>query len=276
MARFNRIDRNSSYLLAGFSAAVVGVFCIDRELDRAVDGGTQVALRLASLDFCECRHNHALCRHRNVTHGIALLLISCAGVFRLATVGTQMEIYRCILIGAESTGKTELAQALAQLLPAAWSCEYVRTFIETHRRAVQITDLEMILAGQLANEQCALQQAAKQGWRWVVYDSNCWMTTLYARELYGVSLPLPPASYCGDNCLYLLCEPDIPWSPDPGQRDGPATRTRFHQLFAAELLRCKIPFVRIKGLGANRCKNALAACCEWTASKNHQSKNSNE
>lgn len=171
----------------------------------------------------------------------------------------QMEIRRCILIGAESTGKTELAQSLADALPATWSSEYVRTFIEQVKRPVEVEDLNRILAGQLANERTAIETARQRGLGWVVHDTNCWMTVLYARELYGVILDLSSSHYQGDHCLYLLCEPDIPWSPDPGQRDGPATRERFHLLFETELRLAGIPFARIKGTGPERLKSALAA-----------------
>jgi nicotinamide riboside kinase len=169
----------------------------------------------------------------------------------------QMEIRRCILIGAESTGKTELAQALARALPATWSGEYVRTFIEQRQRPVVVDDLPAILAGQLAYERAALAAAIERGLTWVVHDTNAWMTTLYARELYGTPLELDADNYCGRDFTYLLCQPDIPWTPDPGQRDGPATRERFHRLFETELQSAGIPFYPVSGEGEERIRNAL-------------------
>ncbi len=173
----------------------------------------------------------------------------------------QMEIRRCILVGAESTGKTELAQALSCLLPATWSGEYVRTFIEYVRRPVEVNDLSAILAGQLAYERAAVEAASQQCLQWVVHDTNAWMTTLYARELYGSRLALDANHYRGQDFTYLLCQPDIPWTPDPGQREGPATRERFHRLFEKELQAAGIPFYSLSGQGEERICNALGLLC---------------
>ena len=67
------------------------------------------------------------------------------------------------------------------------------------------------------------------------------------------------ARYLAAVTVDLLTQPDIPWVPDPGQRDSPEARARLHWLFEAEIERRRLPHVRLAGTIEQRMQLATAA-----------------
>jgi nicotinamide riboside kinase len=58
--------------------------------------------------------------------------------------------------------------------------------------------------------------------------------------------------------LYLLCNTDIPWQPDP-MRENPADRDRLFILYLNELESRSLPYSIIKGTAHERLERAMAA-----------------
>ena len=56
--------------------------------------------------------------------------------------------------------------------------------------------------------------------------------------------------------LYLLCNTDIPWEPDP-LRENPEDRERLFELYKTELEERKLPYAIIGGTGKERLENAI-------------------
>ncbi|MGH1344746.1 MAG: AAA family ATPase [Nannocystales bacterium] len=161
---------------------------------------------------------------------------------------------RIVLIGAESTGKSTLAAALADAQGLPQTGEFVRTYVEGLDRPLRRVDLDPIANGQLAEEDRHLDAPA------VLHDTNVLSTLIYARHYFGVTQEwLEQAFAARHYALYLFCQPDIPWAPDPGQRDSPEARDAQHELFAAELELRGLPTIRIAGDPATRLRSALKA-----------------
>ena len=87
-------------------------------------------------------------------------------------------------------------------------------------------DVAPIAIGQRAGED---RGVAEWGLRWgpnadwppVVLDTDLLSTTVYAEHYYGACPEwIKRAARARMGSLYLLCEPDLPWSPD-GVRDRP-------------------------------------------------------
>ncbi len=161
---------------------------------------------------------------------------------------------RIVLIGAESTGKSTLAHALAEAKGLPCTTEFVRTYTEGLDRPLCKADLDPIARGQLAEED------RHDGVPTVLHDTNLLSTLIYARHYFGVVQDwLEEAFAARHYAVYLFCQPDIPWVADQGQREGPKARARLHAIFDAELRRRRLPVARIEGDPASRLRTALSA-----------------
>ncbi|MEO8546039.1 MAG: ATP-binding protein, partial [Burkholderiaceae bacterium] len=130
-----------------------------------------------------------------------------------------------VLLGAESTGKTWLADALCQALVAEGHdavrvTEYLREFCDHHGRTP--------LAGEqpgIAREQTQRIRVAARQHAIVVADTSALMTAVYSACLFDDPELLAPAMATHQTyAATLLMALDLPWVADGHQRDGPAVR----------------------------------------------------
>lgn len=155
--------------------------------------------------------------------------------------------------GAESTGKSVLADRLSRDLGATWVPEYGRTYCEERGTDLEMTDLLAIAEGQAMAVEAALANHP----RMLILDTDQLMTAAWAQMLFGevpeVLLTYPKAD------LYLLFAPDVPWVDD-GTRffgKGPL-RARFAALAEEMLIRTGVSYRRICGSWAEREAEARA------------------
>jgi NadR type nicotinamide-nucleotide adenylyltransferase len=136
-------------------------------------------------------------------------------------------VIRVVVIGSESTGKSELARALAAHYGTSWSPEYVREYLDAKGAPLTAADVEPIARGQIAAEEAAAERAE----RLVICDTDLASTAIYARHYYG-ALPEWIARAARERCadLYLLLDIDVPWTAD-AQRDRGERREEMHALF---------------------------------------------
>lgn len=165
------------------------------------------------------------------------------------------------LLGAESTGKTTLARALAQALAqetgeaATWVPETLREWCEAAGRTPRADEQLAIAQTQHARiEQAATAHAI------VVCDTTPLMTAVYSRLVFGDgSLEAWAVRAHARAGLTLLTAPDLPWVPDGLQRDGPHVQARVDAMLQSLLQRHALPWVRVTGQGPARLQAALAA-----------------
>lgn len=165
-----------------------------------------------------------------------------------------MSRVRVCFHGAESTGKTTLANKLAHEFGWPLASEYGRTYAETIDTNFRISDLTAIAARQnrLMREACAGNPPL------VLLDTDPLMTAAWAEMLFGQA---PDVLFGYDKAeLYLLFEADVPFVED-GTRffGGDADRARFAALAEDMLLRAGVDFVRISGPWEQRERQARAA-----------------
>jgi NadR type nicotinamide-nucleotide adenylyltransferase len=161
-------------------------------------------------------------------------------------------VRRVVLVGAESTGKTTLAELLASRFKTNWVPEYGRAYSERKMGGLDPTgplppwsSAEFL---HIAAEQQRLENAAARVANKVLLcDTNAFATGLW-HERYM-------SSRCGDVDaigardkvdLYLLTEPDFPFVQD-GLRDGEHVRDWMHGRFVEELSRLPTPAVTLRG-----------------------------
>lgn len=169
------------------------------------------------------------------------------------------------LIGAECTGKTTLAQALAQRMGGLWVPEYLRSFTEQHGRTPDRHEQLHVLEEQVRQEAAALVAARQQRHRWVFCDTAPLLTAVYSDCVFAdVSLYPQARSLHARYALTLFLQPDIPWQADSLQRDGAPSRAAVHAAIEHALAASgdAWPEVRIAGTAAQR----LALACEAVTS----------
>ena len=152
------------------------------------------------------------------------------------------------LIGAECTGKTTLAQALAQRMGGVYVPEYLRRFTEQHGRTPERAEQLHILQEQVRQETAALATARRQRQALVFCDTAPLLTAIYSDAVFADASLYPQAH--GLHARYattLLLEPDIPWVADGLQRDGVQLRATVHARIERALADWAWPHVRIGG-----------------------------
>ena len=162
-------------------------------------------------------------------------------------------IVRVVLTGAESTGKTTLARALATHYQTVWAPEYLRQFVEEKGSLPVASDALKIARGHLEQEQRYMIKAN----RILFLDTDLVSTCQYNQYIFG-SVPewIKTKAVERHADFYLLMDTDIPWVADPGQRDGPEVREATQKLFQAAMR--SLPHAIISGSPAQRLKTATA------------------
>lgn len=164
------------------------------------------------------------------------------------------------ILGAESTGKSTLAQALAAALAGqgrrvARVGEVLREFCDAHRR----TPLRHEQAG-IAAEQTRRIGAAALAHDIVVADTTAVQIAVYSEMVFGDrSLYDEALRAQADFEHTLLCALDLPWVADGLQRDGPQVREPVDALLRTALQRHARGYSVVGGQGPARTAAALAA-----------------
>lgn len=163
------------------------------------------------------------------------------------------------LVGAECSGKTTLAQALAAHFSGLWVPESLRTFCEVHGRTPKVDEQSEILESQLSRETEQLVLARHGKCAHVFCDTAPLLTAVYSEFFFSDrSLYERAHALHSRYSLTILLAPDLPWQPDGVQRDGPNVRDGVHSLIERELT--QHPRVaRISGRGASRLQAAISA-----------------
>ena len=167
---------------------------------------------------------------------------------------------RVAIFGTESTGKTALARRLAAHFGEPWAPEFVREFWELRGGKITAEDLGTIALGQMANEELALSRARRA----VFFDTELLTCTLWDDALFPEKCPAWVRTEAEERAqrvsLWLLCDTDVPFEPDP-QRSFPdaASRMRARLIWREALEKRALPFVEIRGAWPERERAAIAA-----------------
>lgn len=170
---------------------------------------------------------------------------------------------RVALLGAESTGKSSLAEALAARLGAVVVAEYLREFCDTAGRVPRVEEQAAIVAEQERRERFAVDAAAERGIGWVVCDTTSLMVALYSVDCFDDHSLLPGAiERQRGYAATLVCLPDIDWVEDGIMRMDPPTRDRIHRRLVDILEANRIPWRPVAGSGDARVQTALDALAD--------------
>jgi NadR type nicotinamide-nucleotide adenylyltransferase len=163
---------------------------------------------------------------------------------RRAKGGAMTPAARVAILGAESSGKSTLAAALAIRYDTVWVPEYLREFVETQGRVPFEHDQFGIARLQLEHEAAAVKFARG----FLFCDTTPFMTAVYSQVYWGrVDPQLAALDAAHDYALTLVTAPDGPWIPDGLQRESAAVRLAVHQAVIDKLEQRAIPYTLVSG-----------------------------
>jgi NadR type nicotinamide-nucleotide adenylyltransferase len=164
---------------------------------------------------------------------------------------------RICVLGAESTGTTTLAKALAKQLNTVWVQEYGREYSErklAKNEATWRTEEFVHIAGEQNRVE---DKAAREANRILICDTNAFATVLWHRRYMGTHSPAVEEIARQRRCdLYLLTGDEIPFVQD-GLRDGEDIRHEMHVWFERALAAQAVPWKLLRGSLEERKREAL-------------------
>jgi nicotinamide riboside kinase len=164
------------------------------------------------------------------------------------------------LMGAECTGKTTLARALAQHFSGFWVPEYLRLFCDQQGRPPGVDEQALVMRAQFEQEAQVVAQARQVGCSYVFCDTAPLLTATYS-EFYFADTSLYDAAHAlhGRYALTLVLTPDVAWVPDGMQRDGGEVRAKVHSMLQHQLQSMHYPCIDVSGTGESRLQGAILA-----------------
>jgi len=175
-------------------------------------------------------------------------------------------VKRVVIVGAESTGKTILAQVIAKDLNTVWVAEYGREYCEIKFSGHdpisfkletlppwRSEEFEHIAERQLEREDQACLTANKH----LICDTNALATLVWQERYVGCqSKRMLALANSSKPHLYLILSPDVPFVQD-GTRDGEHKRTWMHNRFIEVVQGTSVPFLVLEGSYEDRTRNAV-------------------
>lgn len=152
-----------------------------------------------------------------------------------------------VFLGAPSTGKTTLAQRMAEDFQTAWMPEYGREYWEKHQvdRRLSLEQLAELAEGHLAREDAMLYEAN----RYLFTDTNAITTYLFSQYYHQSADPRLMALARSVERRYditIVCGDDIPYD-DTWDRSGDANRAEMQARTIEELEQRGIDFHLVIG-----------------------------
>lgn len=166
---------------------------------------------------------------------------------------------RIVILGPESTGKSELTINLAEYFNAPYVPEYAREFLTRHGTAYTFDDLLSIAKGQVALEDRIISE--NPGKPLVFIDTDMHVMKVWCEFVFNkchtyILDQLSTRQYD----LFLLCNVDLPWTKDD-LREYPdvETRRKLYDIYSETMVRENLPWVDISGNYTERLNKAIEA-----------------
>lgn len=208
---------------SGYQSAPVQHFCVDKSREIIPISGTQI------------RQNPS--QYRSF----------------LSDVVWASFVKRAVFLGGESSGKTTLAQAVAERLNSAFTLEYGRELWEEKDGELVFADMQKIAEVQIERE----HRLARQAKEWLFCDTSPLTTSFYSQSLFGAVSPVLEELSRRTYHQTFLCAPDFEFVQD-GTRKSADFRDEQHAWYLKHLAARKVPFVLLEGSPEHRTQIVLS------------------
>jgi NadR type nicotinamide-nucleotide adenylyltransferase len=167
---------------------------------------------------------------------------------------------RVCVLGAESTGTTTLAKALAEHYRTVWVPEDGRMYSEGKMYGDTHAAWRSEEFVHIAKAQCALEDSLAEGSNGlVIADTDAFATSVWHERYMGTrSEEVEHIASRRHYDLYILTGDEIPFVQD-GLRDGEAIRHTMHARFLERLTEEKKRFIMVSGNRETRLSAAVRA-----------------
>ncbi|MFC4020171.1 AAA family ATPase [Micromonospora sp. GCM10011542] len=178
-------------------------------------------------------------------------------------------VRQVVVVGAESTGTTTMAAALAAHYRTSWVPEYgreltARKLDRLRERSPGATVFDVTwdrddFRAVVREQQAAEDAAARSSGPLLFCDTDARATAVWEERYLGSASPEVRAA-ARRPALYLLTDHrDVPFTDD-GLRDGEHLRAWMTGRFRDELVGCGVPVVELTGPHEQRLARAVGAC----------------
>ncbi|MGQ8365346.1 AAA family ATPase [Glaciecola sp. 1036] len=161
-------------------------------------------------------------------------------------------VKRVVFLGAPSTGKTTIAELVAERYETEFVAEYGREYWLKHQQNRLLTQEQLL---HIAEEQIRQEDdAIKRANKFLIVDTNALTTWHFAIDYYGSAHPklekLADESKARFDVVFL-CKDDIPFE-DTWERSGQVKRREFQDFITQQLKQRDIRYTELSGSLENR------------------------
>lgn len=171
---------------------------------------------------------------------------------KTGTLSTRPKII--VITGAESTGKSTLAEALAEHYKVPFVPEFARDYIVNLNRPYTYHDVEIIARKQVEQ----INELLETDHRFVFMDTWLIITKIWFEVVFK-TIP----GWLGEEIkktnidLYLVCDTDMPWVADDVRENGGEKREMLQKRYIEEIEKHGCTYHIISGRGDARIRNAI-------------------
>lgn len=160
---------------------------------------------------------------------------------------------KVVITGAESTGKTRLANDLASHYDAPIRSESARSYLKKRNGVYSRSDIQQIAEQQLSEEIKLVNKNPDL----LICDTDFLVFKIWSEYKYGICAPWIIEQFQSRHVdLYVLPHFDIPFEPDP-LREHPDERHLLFQIYHDTLEQLRLPYIIVHGSPEERLQQSI-------------------
>ena len=172
--------------------------------------------------------------------------------FKTTVLKTSPKIV--VITGAESTGKSTLTETLAKHFNVPFIPEIAREYVEHLREKYTYNDVEKIAQKQVE----LLNQLKNTNHPFIFVDTWLIITKIWFEVVFQKTPDWFESEFQKNRIdLFLVCDTDLPWIPDPVRENGGEQRIILHNKYIETIQEYNFKYKVVSGKGEERVKDAL-------------------